>query len=84
MFIDKKQLARCFSRDSGGLDLKPVIDIGRHSPAGRANLRMKGFIMTGYIEEFSIPRYCNWKGPFQARLAVIRGVPFTVDVPARD
>lgn len=57
-----------------GVDLKLIIE-HRGRPAGDMDLHMQGILMSGYLKEAPVPGYCNWKGPFQARLAAIRGVP---------
>ena len=44
-------------------------------------MQVKGVIMTGYIEELPVRGYCNWRGPFQARLTVIKGVPADSKTP---
>ncbi len=45
------------------------------SNVGAVTMEMHGIIMTGRIDEKPAQGLCDWQGPFQARLTVIRGVP---------
>lgn len=49
------------------------------SAAGTFSVQMQGMVMTGRIDERPIQGLCDWQGPFQAKLTVIRGVPARAD-----
>jgi hypothetical protein len=68
-------LAVGLSGPNSAEDLNLTINLGRHAEAGAATLHLQGYIMTGHINESTVSGYCNWKGPFEARLSLIRNAP---------